>query len=309
MSQTGNKNGIVVIHNPIAGWRRRGRLRRVIDRLRADGTRVDVLETARRGDAEAFAGLTDQYAIVAVAGGDGTVNEVLNGLPDNAPPLVFVPLGTANVLSCELGMKTSVRAVSELVRTGVPMPVYGGRANGRRFVLMVSAGLDAWTVKQVRTALKRRIGALAYVVALFRLLRGFSYPTHRVTVDGRTFEATTVIVTRARMYGGPFVIAPDASLLKPALTVVMATGFGWRSMVRYALAIGRGRLHDLDDVIMARGRRVRIEGPDGDPVQADGDLVTTLPLDVTVDDAPYSMIVPRQYARESDPSKRTGAAA
>jgi diacylglycerol kinase (ATP) len=290
-----NIGDIVLIHNPIAGWRRRGRLRGVVNRLRALGRRVDVLETTQRGDAETFAALAERYRTIAVAGGDGTVNEVLNGLPRNAPPLAFVPLGTANVLACELGMRLGARAIGDLVHEGVAVDVFGGRANGRRFVLMVSAGIDAWTVRTVRTGLKRKIGGLAYVVALFRLMRDFPYPTYTVTVDGAPYLASTVIVTRARRYGGPFVIAPGASLRAPALTVVMATGKGLWNMLRYGAAIARGTLHELEDVITVEGRAVRIEGPDGDPVQADGDLVTALPVDIAADDAAYRLIVPEPY--------------
>ena len=297
-----NKNCIVLIHNPIAGWRKRRKLKSVLHYLNESGLFVDVLETEARGDAEAFAAVAERYSLVAVAGGDGTVNEVINGLPANAPPLAFVPLGTANVLACELGIKLQPSAISQFVQNGTSVPVYAGRANGRRFALMVSVGLDAWTVMHVRTALKRKIGALAYVVAVLRLAKTFRYPTYHVCIDGQAYEASTVIITMATNYGGLFVIAPSADLQKPNLTIVIVTGRGLWNMVRYGAAIARGRLHALPDVITVNGQCVSVQGPDNDPVQADGDVISKLPLEVKLDETPYALLVPRSYADSERPT-------
>ena len=120
-------NSVLLILNPIAGRRRRGLVDAVVERVRAEGWTVDVVKTAAEGDACRLAETCDaaRYSVVAVAGGDGTINEVVNGLARRAataPPLAIVPLGTANVLAHELGL--SFRAPSG-ARTGTEI----GRAH------------------------------------------------------------------------------------------------------------------------------------------------------------------------------------
>ena len=95
---------IKVIANPVSGRGRAGRIApRVIQRLRNRGCDMDYFETRKAGDARRLASEVDGYSTIACIGGDGTVNEVLNGLPDSGiPPLAFIPAGTANVLAKEL---------------------------------------------------------------------------------------------------------------------------------------------------------------------------------------------------------------
>ena len=97
---------ILLIHNPVAGRRNRVLLKAVEQALARFECSVTVSQTAKPGDAESFARLTgvgDWDAVVA-AGGDGTVNEVLNGLGSHSPPLGIIPLGTANVFAVEIGL-------------------------------------------------------------------------------------------------------------------------------------------------------------------------------------------------------------
>src|SRR4030095_7366998 len=101
-AQAGASN-ILIIHNPTSG-RRRGALREVIARLEVMGCRVTVHQTTCAGDAKTVALRTtkDHYDRIVVAGGDGTVNEVLNGLTPSSPPIALIPMGTANVLAAEI---------------------------------------------------------------------------------------------------------------------------------------------------------------------------------------------------------------
>ena len=111
-----------VIYNPTAGWRRRARLERVLERLGELGASVTLRETRGRGDAEMLARAADPAACDAVvaAGGDGTINEVMNGLDRRNLPLGIVPLGTANVLAAEIGLPREPRAQAEAIACGRP---------------------------------------------------------------------------------------------------------------------------------------------------------------------------------------------
>src|SRR5688572_19923024 len=126
---------LLLIRNPTAGRRRRGLVDAVVRHVRAEGWIVDLVDTAARGDARRLAETcdADRYAVIAVAGGDGTINEVLNGLArrgDGAPPLAIVPLGTANVLAHELGLDFKAAALAQTMMSGRAVLVHPGEASG-----------------------------------------------------------------------------------------------------------------------------------------------------------------------------------
>ena len=288
-------NRILVIHNPVAGHRRRRRLRRFLKMLKQSGHHVSVRSTTQRGDAREIARTANGMNLIIAAGGDGTVNETVDGLLANdregpMPAVGFLPLGTANVLAWELGLPHRPRALLRMIQTGQTVAVRPGVANDHRFVLMVSAGIDARAVAAVKSETKRLLGGAAYVFAALRALRTRP-PVYKVWIDGRQMQARTVIVTRARRYGGPFTLTPDAGLENDGLHVVMMNSFGLMAAVRYGFALVLGQLHKLSDVTVQAGQSVTIEGPNGDPVQMDGDTVGVLPLSISIEETPVPFLV------------------
>ncbi|MEK9724100.1 MAG: hypothetical protein VW405_11555 [Rhodospirillaceae bacterium] len=116
-------------------------------------------------------------------------------------------------------------------------------------------------------------------------------PLYRVRIDDRVVEARTVIVTRARCYGGPFVLTPEAGLERPGLHVVILGAFGLVAALRYGLALAMGRLQRHAEVTFANGPWICIEGPDGDPVQMDGDVASGLTLSVSLAERSVPILV------------------
>ncbi len=131
------------------------------------GLRADPDETTRPGDAEKTANLLQaaDFDVVVAAGGDGTINEVANGLikaTGAVPPLAIIPLGTANVLAEEIGLRGQPAAIAKAIACGDRITVHLGLANGRHFIMMAGVGFDAHVVANVDLALKRRTGKIAY---------------------------------------------------------------------------------------------------------------------------------------------------
>lgn len=275
----------VLIYNPTAGWRRARRLARLLERLAAAGLTVTVLRTTQRGDAESFARRasadTGTRAVI-VAGGDGTINEAINGLAGAPVALGLVPLGTANVLAHELGIGSSIRGAARALADGRERAIGLGTVNSRHFTMMAGAGFDAHVVDRVDPRWKRRLGKGAYVLAGWRAFLAYRPRRYRVTVDGAAFEAASVVCCNGRFYGGRFVLAPDARLDDGRLHVVLFQRTGRLAVLRYAAAMALGMIPRLDDVRIVPGRRVTIAAADGDaePVQADGDIVAHLPVTV-----------------------------
>lgn len=288
---------VLVIHNPAAGRNRQKRLGAVVRRLRELGCIVTERQTMRRGDAEEFARQADpgQVDVVVAAGGDGTVNEVVNGLVAGlgGVRLAVIPLGTANVLACEIGLDPKdTDRIARTIATGEPRTVHLGVANGRHFVLMAGAGLDAHVVAGVNVALKRRTGKLAYVVESVRQAFGYDFPALQIRANGQTYEGRMAVACKGRFYGGPFIAAPGAKLEDPKLHVCILPKSGATGVVRYGLALPMGKLSDLPEVQVISADSIMILGPRGAPVQGDGDIVARLPAEITVAPETVDLIVP-----------------
>src|SRR5215470_7319641 len=299
------RRDLLVIFNPTAGWWRGRRLRATLARLERRGCRVILKRTGARGDAEAFARAAGASAaapvdLVVAAGGDGTINEVVNGLAqDEGPrlPLALLPIGTANVLANEIGLATDPAAIAREIADGRARPIALGRANGRCFTMMAGVGFDAHVVAGLDRRLKRLLGKGAYVVESLRQLGRFGFPRYRVTVDGIAYEAASVIVSRGRFYGGRFICAPEAGLETTALHVCLFDRSGRGAVLRYALALMLGILPRLSDYRVVPGREVLIEGPEGDPVQGDGDIIARLPVRIDLDPTALSLVVPGETGK------------
>ena len=285
---------LLIIRNPTAGQRRARDYARALGLLRGAGCAVTVTETAARGDAMKIAHEADESAFDAVvaAGGDGTVNEVVNGLAGRVLPLGVIPLGTANVLAHEIGVGLDIGRAVQTILSGRRQPVAAANAGGHLCCLMVSAGYDARAIKRVRPALKRLIGEYAYYVAgLEEWLAG---PRRRlaVEIDGKPYEAASVIVMNGRLYGGKFVCAPAADMRDASLHAVLLTRTGRWNMMRYGLALVANRLPCLADVRIVPATRVRILAPAGEPCQSDGDLIGEAPIDITVEANAVDILFP-----------------
>lgn len=290
---------LVVIRNPTSRHARGQRFAAVLAALETRGCQIEVRETEAAGHAialarDAIAGGCD--AVVA-AGGDGTINEVLNGVAGSAMPFAILPLGTANVLARELGLSLAPDAIADAIVGGDARPVPLGRlrlADGtlRYFVLMAGIGVDAHVVAAVNQALKRRLGKAAYVLCLLQQLGGFNLPRYRVEIDGAAYEAASVIVAKAQRYGGAYTCAPAARLHDTHFHVCLFERSGRVATVRYVLALARGKLAARTDYRIVTGRQISITGPHNDPVQADGDLVAGLPVEIDMVDAALSLVTP-----------------
>ena len=306
---------LLIIFNPAAGLRRRQRLEAVLQRLHGHACEVTLQETTGPGDAERFAAAVDaaRYDALVVAGGDGTVNEAINGLGDARLPFAILPLGTANVLAAEIGLALDPDSVAAAIAHGRPRPITLGAANGRRFILMAGVGFDAHVVATVSTPVKRWLGKGAYALAMLRQLWAYDFPRYEVAVDGATHRAGSVLIANARFYAGRFVAAPAADLQSPTFEVCLFERTGRCAALGYALALFTGRLPGLASYRMLTAERIQIQGRPGEPVQADGDVIATLSTRIEVLPGALELVYPpgreRAEASPADARQRPAAPA
>jgi len=286
-AQTPRARRLLIVHNPAAGWRRTERFRQTVAQLERHGCAVTERATTGPGDAEAIAVAAADVDIMVVAGGDGTVNEALNGLlrrPGGILPLAVIPLGTANVLAGELGLPTDPEGAARAIAHGRIVTAHLGRCTydgrSRSFALMAGAGFDAQAVARVRTRVKRKLGKGAYVLAGLEAAARYRFPRLRVQLDGASYGCAQVVVCKGHFYAGRYVLAPDVRPWLPAFHAVLFDRPGRVNAARYAFGMQLGRLGDMPDVRVVPARSVSIDGPAGDPVQGDGDLLGRLPVEI-----------------------------
>jgi len=231
-----------VIFNPAARGDKARHFRRHLDEI---ATRGALKATAAPGEARRLAteAVADGFEFIVAAGGDGTVNEVLNGIGD-APDgfartrLGVLPLGTVNVFAREIGLPLRIeRAWKTLQRgreTRLDLPCVEFSTNGVRrrqyFVQLAGAGLDARAIELVTWPLKKKFGPLAYLVAGLKALRG-RQPEITARVDGQNAAGELILIGNGRFYGGPLEIFPQADLRDGFLDVCVLPQANWLALL------------------------------------------------------------------------------
>jgi diacylglycerol kinase (ATP) len=300
---------VLCVLNPTAGRGGRRLTDKVVALLQERGAEVILRETQARGDAELLARAAADHDkelgggkidVIAVAGGDGTINEVANGLLGSDIAIAVIPSGTANVLAQEIGLKANAEQVVETILNGLEVALRPGIVNGRCFVAMVGVGFDARIVAAMKPAQKEAIGKGAYALAGFPVFFGPLAGPFHVEIDGDVFEAAWVVVSKTHYYAGRYVIAPGASLSGPSLRIFLLKTTTKSGLLRALLAIAAGCVRRAHDVNLVDGKSVKItrlihgfgESQAPEPVQADGDPAGFLPVEITVASQSVKILTP-----------------
>jgi len=229
-------------------------------------------------------------SLVIAAGGDGTFNEVINGLAGSEIPMAILPLGTTNVLAKELGVPEVLEGAIEVALRGITRTVSLGKIVSthqlssvtRYFVLMAGIGFDGEAVFMVNNILKKFSGKGAYIYSGIKTLVGFRPNELSLQIDGKNFSGYVAIVGKAAKYAGHYMITPDARLSDPFFYVCLFKSKNRLDILRYVFGIVTGRHLRFRDVEYIKATTVDIKG--SAHVQIDGDYFGMTP--VMVDIAP-----------------------
>ncbi len=270
-------NKILVILNPAAKGERAGALRHRIERLSPD---LVVRETRKPGDAEAIAERAVQqgFGVVIAAGGDGTVNEVVNGLGEAEVTFGVLPVGTMNVFALELGISSDLRRAWAVIERGHTRLIDLPKANGEYFVQLAGVGLDAEVVRQTTPDFKKALGPVSYVLSLAQVVARKPPKLVVSAEDGREREGSFVLVGNGRFYGGPLVLFRDARLDDGLLDVVVFKNQSHWDVLRYVQAIVFGTHQALPDVDYFQCERLTVDAVGDVPVELDGEIAGVVPF-------------------------------
>ncbi len=291
----------VLIYNPYAGKIRRnpGTLQRTTAALARVNVNPRVVATDAAGHATLLARQAAEQGadLVLVLGGDGTINEVANGLAYSDVAMGVLPAGTANVLAMELGLGSHLnRAIQKLARAS-PRRIALGRlttADGasRYFLCMAGAGLDAKIVNQVDSVLKDRAGKLAYWAAGLAQFPQRLEPLD-VSVQGQTFRCGFFLASRVRNYGGDMEIARGSSLRRPDFEIVLFEGSNPLRYAWYMLGVLLHRAQKMNGVLTVPTQGVEILS--ATHLQIDGEYAgfQTARLEIATD--ALTLLMPPEY--------------
>jgi diacylglycerol kinase (ATP) len=292
----------VLISNPKTGRYASRRLRPIqetVSQLKSLGVDVELKLTTRPHEATELAARAARNgsADVFVAGGDGTINEVIQGLAGTKARLGIIPRGTGNVLARELGLPLDEQEAAAVAARGKSRRIHLGLAIdetnnvSRHFALMAGIGLDASIVRHVRPRLKKRIGKGAFWISGLSHLASWSPHPFKLEIEGREYTATFAAIGKAPRYGGDLAITPGARLDEPEFEVcIIATANRFRYLRLLSHALRAGMPRDNPAVKFVKTSVVRAYG--NAPVQIDGELIGTLPMRFEIAPQSLEVIVP-----------------
>jgi YegS/Rv2252/BmrU family lipid kinase len=301
----------LLIHNPNAGSGGNAR-RRLIDEARRilsqNGIETELAETTGPGHAIEIArqATIEKRQLVIACGGDGTLNEIVNGLATSQNgsrvPMALLPGGTANILAKELSLPWDIphaaqRLVGAEVRDialGLATPLEQPEKK-RYFLSVAGSGPDGMIVYSVDLELKARVGILAYWYQGAREVLRYTFPRFRVRTGDQLLEATLVVVGRTKNYGGPFKITDQADLFEDQFEVMAVTTQSGMRYLSYLPTLYMGNLRKVKDVYFWKAETLVCEPLDANPVyaQVDGEPLARLPIEFSIVPQALKLVVPR----------------
>lgn len=260
------------------------------------GWQVELLPTAYAGHAIKLAreAAEQHYDIVAAAGGDGTVNEVVNGIAHTRSALAVLPVGTGNVWVRELKLPLRPLDAATSLAAGHVVNIDLGMAGERYFLLMAGVGFDAAVTRAVHPEAKRKLGLLAYIVQALLAAREVHGTRARISIDGRLIKGRVlmVVIGNSRLYGGFLQITHHANLTDGLLDIAVIKGQDVRSAPLHILSILLRRYNLNPDMDYYRAREVQISSATPLEVHVDGDPIGVTPMTFRVARGALRTLIP-----------------
>lgn len=292
-----------VIFNPAARGEKAARFRQQLEIMHGAWA---LKPTTGPGSARRLAreAVEEGFATVVAAGGDGTLNEVLNGLVDapngiESARLGLLPLGTINVFARELNLPMDPRKAWEVIESGreikldLPRARFGapGQEQERSFIQLAGAGWDSRSLELVSWDLKKRIGPGAYVLAG---LQALSSPCAPITITNgtETHSGELVVIGNGKFYGGSFPVFHKSDYQDGLLDACIFEKVNWRTLPGYLWDWASGKLFQPGGTTYLQGKELSLSSPARTSLQLEGELVGELPAAVTVRQRALRVVVP-----------------
>ena len=273
---------ILIIANPIASGgdagKRAGILAGILNRR---GHQTETYLTRFAGDGkQRISGIRqDAFDRIVVVGGDGTFNEIINGLPEDiSVPIVQLPTGNANLLGKDLCLPRTPAGTADLIENGRVIMADLATMNGMKFIMIAGVGFDAKVTEALKAVRTGRVSNLSYALPVLRTLRSGQRMMFHVMVDGRQYaRGEIVLVCNVRSYGGICEMAYDAGVDSGNLDIIVLPKESAASIARYFFMARFNRITRVKGVVYLKGKQVTITADAPVPMQLDGDFAGRFP--------------------------------
>ena len=272
----------LIILNPAAKGDKAARFHERIHNL-TNGCKIQL--TTCGGDAQRLAreAIAAGCRTIVAAGGDGTINEVVNGIGESGVRLGVLPVGTMNVLAAELGLPMKdLDACWKVIKENHCREIDLATANDRFFVQLAGVGLDAQVVRETDLEFRKNFGPLSYVVSVAQIAARRPPKLHIERPDGSTTTGSFVLIGNGRYYGGPFHVFGDAAMDDGLLDVLIFHDLGYLDIVRYTQSLLFGGLSKLSDVDYFQTPSLRVTSEEEVPVELDGEVDFDVPVQFAI---------------------------
>ncbi|HEV3301182.1 MAG TPA: diacylglycerol kinase family protein [Planctomycetaceae bacterium] len=294
---------VAIQRNPTSGaGLQRAELLHLVTHLRRLGIRPRLYSQRERlRQRLEIANERQSLVCLVAAGGDGTVGDLVNRFPDL--PVAVLPLGTENLLAGYLKIPGNGRFVAEMIAAGCCRTIDVGVVNGRRFLLMVTAGIDADIVHKMQARRRGHIRKWNYLQPILDTLRSYRYPKLRISAEGgdlsvdQPLSGRLVVVANLPAYAMGLPLAASAEGSDGLFDLRVFRRRSAFQMFRYLYKVLLRQHETLADVVSGRARQVRITCDTPVPIQCDGDPAGFTPAEISILPGALKLIVPNGPAR------------
>lgn len=254
---------------------------------------IRVTSSPREAEALARDAVAEGFTRIVAAGGDGTINEVANGLAGTGTALGVLPLGTVNVFAMELGLPSqNLDLCWDIIRGANVRLVDLPSANGKYFVQLGGVGLDAQVVKETSLALKRSFGPLSYLISAAQIAARQPPKLFVESDNAPVDEGSFVLVGNGRLYGGPFPFFKHAIIDDGLLDVVVFKRLGYLEIIQYLQDVVFSPKIRAPEVEYFQTEHLRVSSEQDVPVELDGELAGNCPVEFRINKKALRVLAP-----------------
>ena len=293
---------ICIIYNSKISLFNKFLLNRIVKILKKN-SHVETFATEKIGHATLLCRVhIKNFDVVVAAGGDGTINEVINGMDDKTL-LGIIPLGTANIGAYEANINRNPSKVAEIILSGKIKKIHIQEANNRKFFLMTGVGYDASIVETVQSnlLLKKILGKLLFFIISIAKLIYFKKYELKILANNKIYLANWVIITNAKHYGGSFQLTKDTDIFEKKLITYLFINLSRFDVIKNLLKIIRKQnLEENNKVIKIVSNDIFINSKSKVPIQCDGEFIGNLPLQIKNSKKTINLLVKEELNIQAD---------
>ena len=264
---------------------------------------VEIFNTEKAGHATVLCKVNiNKFDIIVAAGGDGTINEVVNGMNDKKP-LAIIPFGTANILALEAGIHGSAEEIARIILSNKTKKVYVPNVNNKNFILMASAGYDAEIVEAVQSSLTLKNifkKLLFFIVSSLKLII-FKKNELKILANNKIYKANWIIVTNAMHYGGAFKLSKDTNIFDKKIIAYLFCNLTRLNFLCYFFTLLLNKeLKESNKLIKIKSDDIFISSKTKTPVQYDGEFLGYLPAQIKSTKKTINLLVKEELNVQAD---------